>query len=184
MTACARLRSIAASVALVTLVTLSGAPAPADPAAPRPATAKPAATEPAGKAATAGASAKGGVQVTAMHAVAGSQAPAVKLGPEEQALREIDETCHQQVAALALRLQGLEDGPALHQIQRQIVDLKLAARMQSLATQARFARARGDQVTALECERAANLLLHPERAATPASAAAAEKPAPGDVRRP
>jgi len=88
---------------------------------------------------------------------------------QEVALHEVTIAGQQRVEALMARLTQATDPAARLAIQREIVQAKFDTQIQWLVTRARFERDRGNEATALECERYVQMLLHPQRS-TPITA--------------
>ena len=72
---------------------------------------------------------------------------------EEQALLAIRNAAVRRVKVLMDRMESMPDGPARDELERQIVAIKQESEIEFLEAKVRFARARGDEQTALEGER-------------------------------
>jgi len=103
----------------------------------------------------------------------GQQPP---VSPEQLELLAIHAEGRRKVAELVRQMTVLPEGPALRDLQVQVQKVKLDTDLQFLAALARQARARGDIDRALEAERAAASLRHPQPAAGPVSPATPAKP--------
>lgn len=82
---------------------------------------------------------------------------------ERLALQDLNRRAREEVLALLEGLRGVPDGPARFAIEGRIVELKKRHHLERLELIARFARQRGDLVTAVEAERAASALVQPPR---------------------
>jgi hypothetical protein len=99
------------------------------------------------------------------------------LTPEQMALLSIQEEGQRQVAEVVRSMEGVPPGPALVQLQSQIVQIKMDTYVRFLTATAEFARARGDEPAALEAERIIEQVLHPQAPAEPAAPQPREKAA-------
>jgi hypothetical protein len=95
--------------------------------------------------------------------------PAPAPTAEEQALAAIQEEGQQRVALVLQSMQGMQPGPAMEAAQAQIVQIKTDTYVRFLSAIAGFARARGDEKTALEAEKIMEQVLHPQAPAGPQS---------------
>jgi hypothetical protein len=115
-------------------------------------------------------SAEDAVEAQAQAAVAQTTQPTVlapSLSPEETALLAIQEEGQRQVGALIQAMAGVRPGPALLELQANLVRVKRDTLVQFLSTRAQFDRARGDEAAALEAEKLIEQIVHP--AVPPAS---------------
>jgi len=76
-----------------------------------------------------------------------------RFSAEEQALLAIRNDAIRRVQVLMDRMEGMPDGPARDELERQIVAIKQESEIEFLEAKVRFARARGDELTAFEAER-------------------------------
>lgn len=105
--------------------------------------------------------------------------------PEDQALHEVREATALRVKELVSAMDGLKDGPALHALQRKVVELKREGDLEFLRTKVRFARRRGDLAAAQQLEMRIDAIVHPQmrRPAAPVQRAAPGAAVDEGVRR-